>query len=288
MLLYNITFYLSLFIILSTAIPLIRNDYWIFRVFEYPRLQKLVLNVLLLLTILIFVFPIDAKDIVLTVALASNLIYLCFKIYPFTTLAPKQIVKSKNTDTTNNIKLLVANVYQDNKDSAAYHQLIKNCNPDVVLMVETNQWWEEKMNDIETDYPYQIKEPLENTYGMMLYSRLKLADGAVNYLVEDDIPSIEVNVTLQSGQKVKLYCLHPKPPVPQESPTSTERDREILLVGHKAKSSPIPVIVAGDLNDVAWSYTTELFSKTSSLLDPRRGRGFFNSFNAKYFFSGFR
>jgi endonuclease/exonuclease/phosphatase (EEP) superfamily protein YafD len=285
--LYYITFYLSLFILLSTAIPLIRNDYWVFRVFEYPRLQKLFLNVLLLAAMLIFFFPTEVKDIIVTVALAINLIYLCVKIYPFTPLAPKQLVKSSNGNTSNNIKLLVANVFQDNQNSAAYHQLIKECNPDLVLMVETNKWWEAQMQGIESNYPYQIKEPLENTYGMMLYSRLQLADGADHYLVEDDIPSIEVNVNLQSGQKVKLYCLHPKPPVPQESPTSTERDREILLVGQKAKSSPIPVIVAGDLNDVAWSYTTELFSKTSGLLDPRRGRGFFNSFNAKYFFLRF-
>ncbi|MBS7566859.1 endonuclease/exonuclease/phosphatase family protein [Mucilaginibacter sp. Bleaf8] len=273
---------------LASLIPLIRNDYWIFRVFEYPRLQKLLLNIVLIIVMVCTVnFPYTLFDSAVMLGLGINLIYLCYLVMPFTFLGKKQLTASTKPAGNNNITVLIANVYQYNKRADKYRKLISKCDPDVILMVETDRWWEKQMSSIEANYPYQIKMPLDNTYGMLLYSRLELVNGAVNFLVEDDIPSIETNVKLKSGQLVKLYCLHPKPPVPQENPRSTERDKEILLVAEKAKNSDLPVLVMGDLNDVAWSYTTELFCKISSLLDPRRGRGFYNSFNAKYFFLRF-
>lgn len=283
----DILFYLSIFTILSTLIPFIRHDFWIFRVFEYPRLQKLVLNIVLIFSVGLLAFPQTTPEIIVAIVLLLNLSYLIYLIFPFTIFGKKQIIGTSETNGKNNLQLFIANVYQENRSYEAYLKLIDSCNPDVVLMVETDDWWEQKMDTIIPKYPYQIKAPLPNTYGMIFYSKFELNDSTVKYLVKDDVPSIETFVTLPSGQIVKLYCLHPEPPVPQENPRSTERDKEILLVAEKAKVSEHPVIVMGDLNDVAWSYTTELFSKISGLLDPRRGRGFFNSFNAKYFFLRF-
>jgi endonuclease/exonuclease/phosphatase (EEP) superfamily protein YafD len=158
---------------------------------------------------------------------------------------------------------------------------ILECNPDIVFLVETNKAWAKEMKMLRNRYPYYLEQPQDNTYGLLFYSRLPLTDEAINFLVKDDIPSLEATLTLPSGQKVKIFGLHPEPPAPNEALTTTAKDKELMKVAFKAAKCKIPVIVAGDLNDVAWSHTTELFRKTSRLLDPRRGRGFFSTFSTK-------
>jgi endonuclease/exonuclease/phosphatase (EEP) superfamily protein YafD len=190
----------------------------------------------------------------------------------------KSIVKEKH------FKLLVCNVYQDNRKTEKCLRCIRENDPDIIILVETDSWWKSQLAPLEEIYPYRVLKPLDNTYGMLMYSRLELIDPEVKYLVEEDIPSIHTRVRLPSGDLFHLYSVHPEPPVPQENPRSTERDAELLIVAKQAKGCQLPVIVAGDLNDVAWSYTTELFMKVSGLLDPRRGRGFYNTFHAKYWF----
>lgn len=270
-----------------SIIPFIRNDYWIFRVFEYPRIQKLVLTIILLITVCLVLGLDSLHNQLAAGALLINTCYLLVLIIPFTPLAPRQVMRVKTQDKERQIRMFIGNVYQHNKNAQAYLQCVLSTNADLILLVETDKWWADQVSELNKHYPYKLLIPQENTYGMLLYSKFQLLDGSVKYLVEDDIPSVHSGVKLPSGDVINFHGIHPTPPVPNENPRSTERDKEILLVGKTAKESDVPVIVAGDLNDVAWSYTTELFSKISGLLDPRKGRGFFNTFHAHYFFLRF-
>jgi endonuclease/exonuclease/phosphatase (EEP) superfamily protein YafD len=132
-------------------------------------------------------------------------------------------------------------------------------------------------------WPHVVAEPRDNHYGMVLLSRLELVKPEIHHKVQKDIPSIQCGVRLKSGEVINLHCLHPRPPEPLNNQDSSARDAELVLVGRAIGDDPAdpPTIVTGDLNDVAWSHTTRLFVRLSGLLDPRIGRGFFNSYNAK-------
>jgi hypothetical protein len=76
--------------------------------------------------------------------------------------------------------------------------------------------------------------------------------------------------------------MHPRPPEPIRNQDSAPRDAELVMIGKQiaAEERHVPTVVCGDLNDVAWSYTTQLFLRLSKLLDPRMGRGLYNSYSA--------
>lgn len=280
-----IVYILGYFIVVVSLIPLVRNDNWMFRIFEYPRGQKLLLNIILL-ALFLFLTDWEGKHpLIFTGLLTANCLYLFYQVFPYTFLAKKQLKgRRKNLEEGKEFKLIVCNVYQENRMVAKCIDCVLKHKPDILLFVETDHWWKKQLAPLEEQYAFHVSIPLENTYGMLLFSKLELVDPQVKYLIEKGIPSIHTKVKLPSGDLFHLYCLHPQPPVPQENPRSTERDAEILTIAKEARKCHLPVVVAGDLNDVAWSYTTDLFLKISGLLDPRRGRGFFNTFHAKYWF----
>lgn len=270
------------FAIIWTLLPMFRHDAWWIRAFEFPRLQVTVLSGAVLVAFVAIAGWRDPEDKLLMSALALCIIFQLFRIARYTPMFPKQLKWVGERQAENILRVLISNVLTPNRNAEALLALIKEHDPDVVLAVETDAWWESKLDQLEPDYPHTVKHPLDNLYGMHLYSRLRLEQAQVKFLVEDDVPSMHAEVVLRSGQKVELHCLHPAPPSPTENETSAERDAELLMVAKSLDADAHPVVVMGDMNDVAWSASTRLFQKISKLLDPRIGRGMYSTFHAKY------
>ncbi len=269
--------------ILLTVKPFIRSANWFIRLGDFPRLQILIL---LFVSLVIFLFFFDFNnlfDFIFVIFVAGCLFYQIRCIFPFTPLHNKEVQKAKEKDEdSTNFSLLIFNVLMENENHKQVVELIKNINADVVLLAEPNQRWAENLAELKEFYKHQVSHILENHYGMIFFSKLEIHDTEIQFIIQDDVPSIHTKINLHSGDEIAFHGVHPRPPVPEEKGRSIERDGELLLVGKAVRQSNLPCIVAGDMNDAAWSYSTQLFKRISGLLDPRVGRGFYNTFHAKY------
>lgn len=274
--------FLCFLALIPTVASLSKFDQWWIRGFDFPRLQASIF-ILLVLVACFFVFSFESTwHYVTSILLGISLVYQLIKIFPYTILAKKQVLQFKGSNPNKTISILVSNVLTTNDKYDRLLALVSQWKPDLLLTLETNDLWEKALAVLEEEYQYTVKIPQENFYGMHLYSKLELVDIEVKYLISKEIPSIHGFVRLKNGEKIRIHCLHPKPPSPTEDSTSTNRDAELLLVGKETKKDEGSVLVFGDLNDVAWSRTTRLFQKISGLLDPRIGRGFYNTFNTAH------
>lgn len=270
----------ALLLVLVTAVPLLRFDQWWIRVLDFPRIQFAISGSLLVVLYACFWQRLGVYDIVVSGLLLLALGYQMVKIFPYTVLMPKQILAAESHSGGDSVSLLVINVMMENRESLALLDIVRDYDPDMILTMETDAWWEEALRSLEQRYPNTLKAPLDNTFGMLLHSRLDLVDPKIRYILKDGVPSMHMQVVLPSGERVFLHFVHPEPPNPKYATETTKRDAELLMVGRHVDHRDKPTIVAGDFNDVPWSTTTNLFRKTSGLLDLRVGRRMCCTFDA--------
>lgn len=278
---------LAIAVIVATLLPFSRSSVWWIRTFDFPRAQIALVGALVLAADLAFRSESGPITHIVRFVLALCILYQAWEIRPYTIFARKEVQDATTPHVGSALSALLANVKMQNRNATKLLEIIAQENPDVILIVEADVWWEKALGSLVKTHPLTIRQPQDNTYGMLLYSRLELVNPEVRFLIEDDIPSIHGFIKLPAGQEVEIHCLHPRPPVPQETAQSTERDAELVVVGKEIKGKDRPIVVMGDLNDVAWSRTNYLFQKISGMVDPRIGRGAYNSFHADYFFLRF-
>jgi endonuclease/exonuclease/phosphatase (EEP) superfamily protein YafD len=213
---------------------------------------------------------------------AASALYQTWRIWPYTPLARVQSVPADAAAEGRRLRLVISNVLMTNRDGARWLRVVRDAEPDVVVAVETDAWWAETTGALAETHPHTVQLPQDDTYGMCVYSRFPIESVDVRHLVEKEVPSLFLTLRLPAGDAVRCVFLHPRPPRPDMGQDSTLRDAELVLAAREIADWSGPVVVAGDLNDVAWSDTTHLFQKLSGLLDPRVGRGLFATFHAAH------
>lgn len=276
---------LSVLLIGATLLSLLYDvNVWWIKALDFPRLQFSLLGLVCLLLLVILNYRWSFWSIALIVGITCTIGLQLYFIFPYTPLAKKTVasIDSPETVSDNKVKLLIANVYMHNQQATSFLNIVERVNPDMVLVMETNQWWIQALRPLRNQYTYHHEYPTDNTYGMALYSRFPLVNMQTKFLHHEAVPSFHTDVQLPSGKFFRFHGVHPVPPVHSKHPDNEgEEEFALLKVGQMVAQSDSPALVAGDFNDVAWSNTSRLFQSRGTLKDVRVGRGLYNSFNAQ-------
>lgn len=267
----------ALLLIGATLIPIVVSNRWWVRVLIFPQAQ---FTILLLLLALAMPFLLDmrqgAAKLLLAVVLGS-LAYQLNYLLPYTPLWPVEARTAPACPPEDRVRVLVLNVREGNEQAEPVLALVREVNPDLFLALETDAYWARSLQPLTSNLPNVVSAPRDSPWGLSLYSRLPLVSPEVRYLVEGYVPSLKTGVRLPSGATVDFYGLHPKPPLMH---SSARGDAEVMRAAREIRESGNAAIVAGDLNDVPWSYATQHMLKVSGMVNPRVGRAFDATFKA--------
>ncbi|SHG49933.1 Uncharacterized conserved protein YafD, endonuclease/exonuclease/phosphatase (EEP) superfamily [Flavobacterium micromati] len=277
---------ISTLLLIASLLPYLPLSHWFYRFFEFAKIQIFLLQLILLISSIIFLVNFSISIRSLQFLTAVSIIIHAAMLFKYTRFYVS-IKKEQGESSSKTISVLSANVYQDNKQYDAFLKLVNQNDPDIILTMESDESWEKALSVLDASYKYSVKVSLDNTYGMHLYSKLEILHHSIHYFVADDLPSIEAKIATHDNYNFTFFAVHPPPPSPTEEENAKERDGELLSIAKKIKENADTCVVLGDFNNVAWAKSSILFRKTSETIDGRIGRGFISTFHTKYWFLRF-
>ena len=206
--------FLTGILVFVTLLSLWRHEAWWVRSFDFPRLQLFCISLLLLLVETLQLDFSQSEAWLLFIAGMLCVVYHGWWIMPYTRLFKAEVRSICGAGARRTIRIMTANVLMTNRNAEAFIELVGETRPDILVTLESNEWWQSKLDLLDSDYTFTIKCPLENLYGMHVYSRFPLKDSEIKYLVEPDVPSIHTLLQLPSGDEIRMHFLHPAPPSP--------------------------------------------------------------------------
>ena len=126
------------------------------------------------------------------------------------------------------------------------------------------------MSKLETKYPFSITEPLEDSFGISLYSRFLLTNVQIRYIGPANLPSVIADVALQN-KDLTIIGTHTLPPISANFASMRNQQLKELALVTSAYNKPF--ILAGDLNITSWSPYFHDLIKESGLHDTQKGFG---------------
>ena len=169
------------------------------------------------------------------------------------------------------LTVLSSNLLLVNTDYQAQSDIIVAKDPDVIAFQEYTFEWHRVLSRKLTSYPHSIISPAYGSFGIALYSKHPITDGAVDVFSTDSFPAI--NADIQVGESnVRVMAVHPPPP--GQTNMYLNRNQYMQRIALESEAQDGAVLVMGDFNATPWtSHFTDMLAK-GRLRNASAGFGF--------------
>lgn len=168
------------------------------------------------------------------------------------------------------VRVLLANVLTSNDGHGRVVQLIREAQPDLIILIEINARWQAALEVLGQDYPFGEVIPLPDGYGLMLRSRRPLEALRTRQFGNGSPPALVARLRV-GGRPLLVIAIHPRSPITPAK--MRRRDAQLRAVAEFIAQQPEPVILVGDLNTTSWSPIFTDLLGISGLRDSRMGFG---------------
>lgn len=168
------------------------------------------------------------------------------------------------------LRLFMANVMTSNRRADDLIARINEADPALIVLLETDAWWMNALEALTERWPFVVRQPRSDNFGIMVLSRLELTETEIITLAGDELPTVLTTVTWD-GLPVRLAATHPVPPT--GSRALAWRDEHLRDLALHLADEQWPVIITGDLNATPWTGAFRELCTALSLRDARIGHG---------------
>lgn len=165
------------------------------------------------------------------------------------------------------LKVLTVNVSYLQFSVRTLLDLVREADPDVLIVQELTPHAERVLADFDTAFPNYRKFPADGPTGIGLWSRYELESGATFALGR--VPAIEARVSAPQGSFTVIGAHLSSPVSPRRA---AARNQELRALGLRSVAVDGPLVVAGDFNITPYSPYFVDWLAASGLTDSRRGR----------------
>jgi endonuclease/exonuclease/phosphatase (EEP) superfamily protein YafD len=166
-----------------TLAPLSGTHHWWVRMWDFPRIQIAIAQAVVIVLALAFLSG-WLRWAVAAGMLACLLPHL-LRIRPFTPLHSKEMRFAVSRPDGAEVTVLAANVLMENDRHDLVRGLIERVDPDVLLLMETDQTWLDGVRPALSGYPTVLAVPKDNYYGLIFATRLPVEKAEVVFLTGD-------------------------------------------------------------------------------------------------------